>query len=152
MARILVIDDNEAVRTLIRIVLVGMGHSVVEACDGAEGLALYPGTAPDLVITDMVMPNKCGIEVVRTLRAKNPRAKIIAVSGGALMDPDNTLHAAQLAGASRILAKPFGLRLLTDTVNAVLQTGAANAPEEEVRQESTRSPQSARNEVTMAAS
>ena len=80
MARILLIDDD-AVRTFLCEILVRSGHTVIAARDGVEGLELFPRTDPDLVITDMVMPKKDGLEVLRTLREKESRVKIIAMSG-----------------------------------------------------------------------
>jgi CheY-like chemotaxis protein len=81
MARILLIDDDEPVRTTLRLTLEHFGHTVIEARDGTEGLALFQHANADLVITDIVMPEKDGLEVLRELRRMHPSVKIIAISG-----------------------------------------------------------------------
>ena len=93
MARILLIDDDDSVRTMLRLTLVHFGHTVIEARDGKEGLELFQNTDVDLLITDIVMPEKEGLEVLMELRKrKHPPVKIIAISGG------DYLHMAKLMG------------------------------------------------------
>src|SRR5260221_4424854 len=82
MIHILVIDDEAAVRTLIRQILEEEGHQVDEATDGEEGLARLQSTHIDLVITDIFMPHKEGIETILALRRQFPNVKIVAISGG----------------------------------------------------------------------
>ena len=82
MARILLIDDDDSVRRALRLTLTEFGHTVIEARDGQEGLKLFPQANADLVITDIVMPEKDGIEVLIELRKKQPPVNIIAISGG----------------------------------------------------------------------
>ena len=82
MARILLIDDDDSLRAMLGIYLARAGHTVIQAHDGQEGLELFPATAADLVITDMMMPKKDGLEVLRALRDNQPPVKIIAMSGG----------------------------------------------------------------------
>ena len=101
MARILLIDDDDTVRTMLRLTLVHFGHTVIEARDGKEGLELFQDANVDLLITDIVMPEKEGLEVLMELRKKHPPVKIIAISGG------DYLHMAKLMGAAKVLAKPF---------------------------------------------
>jgi YesN/AraC family two-component response regulator len=81
MARILLIDDDDALRTVLREILVHFGHTVIEARNGTEGLALFQQAPADLLITDIVMPEKEGFDVVMELRSKRPPVKIIAISG-----------------------------------------------------------------------
>lgn len=81
VARILVVDDDKAMRLLLRAVLERRGHSVVEAKDGAEGLQCYWAAPPDLVITDIEMPVKDGLQMMQELRNICPTARIIAISG-----------------------------------------------------------------------
>ena len=81
MARILVVDDDKAVRLLLRAMLERRGHSVVEAEDGAEGLQYYRAAPADLVITDIQMPVMDGLQMIKELRGDFPTAKIIAISG-----------------------------------------------------------------------
>ncbi|MEO5957891.1 MAG: response regulator [Opitutaceae bacterium] len=82
MARILLIDDDDDVRTVLRLTLIHFGHTVIEARNGREGLELFAEARPELVITDIVMPEKEGLEVIIELRAHRPPVKIIAISGG----------------------------------------------------------------------
>ncbi len=86
MARILLIDDEDPIRTLMRRILEPSGHAVFEARNGAEGLALFRDAPTDVVITDMVMPAVEGFEVLRVLREIHPPVKIIAISGAALWE------------------------------------------------------------------
>ncbi len=81
VARILVVDDDNAIRRLLRVVLERRGHSVVEAANGAEGLRCYRAAPTDLVITDIQMPVMDGLQMIKELRGAFPTAKIIAMSG-----------------------------------------------------------------------
>jgi len=81
VARILVVDDDKAVRLLLRAVLERRGHAVVEAADGDEGLRCYRAAPTDLVITDIQMPVMDGLQMIKALRGAFPTAKIIAISG-----------------------------------------------------------------------
>ena len=81
VARILVVDDDKAVRLLLRTLLERRGHSVVEAADGAEGLECYRAAPADLVITDIQMPVMDGLQMIKELRGAFPTVKIIAISG-----------------------------------------------------------------------
>ena len=125
MARILLIDDDDAVRAVLGAVLARSGHTVIEARDGEEGLDLFPRARPDLVITDIAMPKNSGLEVVQVLREKQPRVKIIAMSGGTGPGSEDNLQAARLLGATSVLAKPFARAVLLAEVNEVLGAGAA---------------------------
>ncbi|MDP6787514.1 MAG: response regulator [Rhodospirillales bacterium] len=107
MARILVIDDEELVRFTLRKYLVSAGHSVVEAKDGLEGLALQKSDPCDLVITDIIMPEKEGLETILALRQDDPDLPIIAISGGGRDGYTDYLEVARPFGANRSLAKPF---------------------------------------------
>jgi len=121
MTHILVIDDEASVRTLIRQILEEEDYQVDEATDGEEGLARLQSTPIDLVITDIFMPHKEGIETILTLRRQFPNVKIVAVSGGGrqsrLAPP---LSEAQLFGAHHVLAKPFTPEELLAVVDAAL--------------------------------
>lgn len=107
MSRILLIDDDDAVRTVLRLTLDEFDHTVIEASNGIEGLANYPAEGVDLVITDIVMPGKGGIEVIKELRQRHPELKIMAMSGGGRSDSKDYLSIATLLGAAKVLAKPF---------------------------------------------
>ena len=117
MARILVIDDDPMVREFCRDLLEHEGHEVEEAANGEVGLELYQKDPADLVITDIVMPEMDGFEVIRTLRRDYPDAKIMAMS--ALLY-DELPKAARL-GADAVLEVPFGASRLKVIVRKLLQ-------------------------------
>jgi CheY-like chemotaxis protein len=108
MANVLVIDDEPVTRMVVCAVLESAGHTVCEAADGNGGLAMFHANSPDLVITDILMPGKDGIETIRDLRAINPEIKIIALSGDVQFDGPGILKAARLLGANEVIEKPFG--------------------------------------------
>lgn len=128
MARILIIEDDEAVRTMLSLTLAHFGHAVIEARDGEEGLMLFKHNKTDLVITDIVMPEKEGLEVLMTLRKKVPPVKMIAISGGGRQSAKDNLHIAKLMGATRVLAKPVTTEVLMAVVNEVLAGKTSERP------------------------
>jgi CheY-like chemotaxis protein len=107
MASGLVIDDDPVTRTVVRAALESAGHTVIEADNGHTGLVMFYAISPDLVITDIFMPQKDGIETIRELRAARPEIKILALSGDTGFDGPSMLDAAQLLGADQVLGKPF---------------------------------------------
>jgi len=121
MARVLVIDDEEQVRTLIREVLEGAGHEVMEAGNGREAMKLYEANPTNVVITDLVMPEQDGLEIIRELRRRFPAVKIIAVSGAQQKLNLDLLYVAEKLGALRTLEKPFEIRKLVALVEELLQ-------------------------------
>ena len=125
MARILLIDDDDAVRDILRLMLAHLGHTSVEARDGEEGLDLFRPAAPDLVITDMVMPGMGGLEVVKRLREQRPDLKIIAMSGGGRPGSGASLRAAREAGAAAALNKPFTISSLAVVIRDLLPVAPA---------------------------
>src|SRR5262249_12139095 len=118
--RILVIDDARFVRDVVRQFLEAAGHEVLEAEDGEQAVQIYQRETPDLVISDVIMPNKDGIETLRELRQMNPGIKVIAISGGARSGNLDYLDGARKLGADAILPKPFSRALLLQVVNGVL--------------------------------
>ncbi len=120
MAKILIIDDDPALREIMRRILEPDGHDVRVAEDGARGLDLYRADPADLVITDLIMPEKEGIETIQELREEFPDVRILAVSGGGMVDPDGPLTDAELFGADGSLAKPFSVEALKQAANEVL--------------------------------
>ena len=120
MARVLVIDDDEETRTLVKHILVGAGHEVEEALDGAEGLRLFGQRPPDLVLTDINMPGLDGHEVITAIRVLHAEVPIIAVSGGGAIAQDELLLKASALGAGEIIMKPFELRQLVSAVERAL--------------------------------
>ncbi len=120
MARILVIDDEFGIRRLLCVALEGMGYAVSEASNGREGLAVFAKHPTDLVITDLVMPEKEGIETIRSLRRTHPHLKIIAISGGNRAQAGDNLKMAKNLGANEVLAKPFKIDELAKVVERLL--------------------------------
>ncbi len=120
MARILLIDDDEPFRTMLRLTLIHFGHTVIEACNGKQGLDLFPQANADLVITDIVMPEKEGIEVLMELKKLQPSVKVIAMSGGCRNRSGSYLQIAKVLGASKVLAKPFSNADLLTAINELL--------------------------------
>jgi CheY-like chemotaxis protein len=122
VATILLVEDDEGVRTVLHRALVAAGHEVEDAWNGDVALAAYRRQPRDLVITDLVMPEKNGLETIMELRRLNPEVKIIAISGGgrSLGLGQLYLESAQLFGAGRILAKPFTSAALLTVVSEVL--------------------------------
>ena len=108
MAHILVIDDDSQIRTMLRITLEQAGHTIVDAPNGKVGIDLYRDNPTDLIITDLIMPIKEGVETIQELKKDFPDVKIIAISGGGRLGPQEYLPLAEMFGAQRVFAKPFG--------------------------------------------
>jgi CheY-like chemotaxis protein len=128
MARILVIDDEELVRVSIAAALRRAGHRVTLAADGEDALATFRPGDFNLVITDIVMPRKDGIETLLALRRLEPKLHIIAMSGSGEPDQGFYLKAAVALGADATLQKPFRaaeLRLIVDEALAIPQYESA---------------------------
>lgn len=117
MPSVLVVDDQDQVRQLIRETLEQAGYEVEEARDGKEGLERYRTRSPDLVIMDILMPDQDGLEGIMTLRREFPSSRVIAMTGGSeAIGVGNVLNIAKMLGARRTLQKPFDLKVLLDTV------------------------------------
>lgn len=122
MARILVIDDEELVRFTLKKALEKAGHEVVEAANGNDGIEVYKQSPVDLVITDIIMPQKEGVETIVELRRDHPDVKIIAISGGGRTGTTDYLELAKEFGARHVLKKPFGRQELLDAVQETLDS------------------------------
>ena len=120
MARILVIDDEPSVRELLNDMLIEEGYEVVEAVDGKAGMRLFRETPMDLVITDLIMPEKEGIETIMDLRRDFPDVKIIAISGGGIVQAEDYLGLTRNVGAHRVFEKPFGVKEILKAVRELL--------------------------------
>ena len=123
MAKILVIDDDDTIRTLLCRMLERSGHDVLVAANGTEASELFRKNPLDLIITDLFMPDREGLEIIQELRKNHPQVKIIAISGGGSIGGTSFLDVARLIGASRTLEKPFGSQTLLGTVDEVLGLG-----------------------------
>jgi CheY-like chemotaxis protein len=123
MARILLIEDDQAQREILRLILEKLGHAVIEASDGHDGLTRYAREGADLVLTDLIMPGMEGLETIQEFRLRYPGVKIIAMSGGARVGAQDYLKVAQRFGAARILAKPFSREDLMEAIAAAAARG-----------------------------
>jgi CheY-like chemotaxis protein len=121
MAKILVIDDEEQLRELLKQMLSRDGHQIMTAADGVEGVRAFDTFHPDVVITDIIMPNKDGIEVITELLGRNSKTAIIAISGGRrAITAEFNLESAELLGVKGILSKPFTREQLRETLSLAL--------------------------------
>jgi len=117
MARILVVDDDVQMRRLLREALTRARHTVDEAVDGLHALSRFAESHPDLVIVDLIMPEREGIETIQALRRGSPALPIIAISGGGRSSPESYLSIAIGVGANRAYRKPFRLEDILAAVN-----------------------------------
>jgi len=106
VSKILVIDDDVVVRTAMVQFLEDLGYDVVSAEDGQRGMRLFRSEKPDLVITDIIMPEQEGIQTIAEIRRERPDAKVIAVSGGGRVGNTDFLKIARQLGATDVIAKP----------------------------------------------
>jgi CheY-like chemotaxis protein len=119
--KILIIDDEEQIRLVFKEMLGRFGYEVLEATNGEDGLALQREKIADLIITDIIMPVKEGLETIRELRREFPEVKIIAISGGGQIGSDQYLDVARKLGAACTLQKPVGLEQLRQEVHRLLK-------------------------------
>ena len=120
MARILIIDDEPNILLMLKKMLERSGYIVDMAINGKEGLELFTKFPADLIITDIVMPEKEGLETIREIKKDHPHVKIIAISGGGRIDSTEYLASARLFGASRIFQKPFKQKEIVTAVKELL--------------------------------
>lgn len=123
MAQILLIDDEEMVRMTVRQILEMAGHSVTEAHDGEQGIKMLQESLPELVISDLIMPNKEGVETIAEIRGAHPHLPIIAMSGGGRIGATDFLEVAKKIGANRTLPKPFEPEDVLAVVDDLLAAG-----------------------------
>lgn len=128
MARILIIDDDEAVRESLEAVTAAAGHDVRTAPDGCQGVAQHAAFRADVVVTDMVMPNQDGLETIVELRRRDPGLPIIAMSGGGRPMSASFFRAAPRVGADRTLAKPFAGATLLAAIDDLLRARTSGDP------------------------
>ena len=128
MAYILVVDDDPAVREVIRTFLKDTGHEIEEAGDGKEALMRLAGRTADLVITDVYMDGMDGIEFLREIRRTRPEARVLVMSGGGRLGGPLFLDVAEALGAVRSLAKPFDAERLVAEVARILAPERKKAP------------------------
>ena len=124
MPKLLIIDDDRRVRDTIKLVMEAAGYTLDFATNGREGLARFAAFQPDLVITDILMPEKEGIATITELRKLNSKVPIIAMSGGGRVGNMDFLKVAQKMGATRTVSKPFDPDELIETVASLLPKAA----------------------------
>jgi two-component system response regulator (stage 0 sporulation protein F) len=118
-ATILIIDDEEPIRALLRFALEAAGYEVTEAANGRQGLDLYRQRPTDLIIADMLMPELNGLDLLLELTREFLHAKVIAISGAG--GEQNVLDVAKLLGARKTFEKPFSIPQLLDAVRYELK-------------------------------
>ena len=120
MPHILLVDDDTLLRDALHKTLVRAGYEVEDCSGGTEALKAFRRQPPDLVITDIVMVDGEGLDMIRVLRTLDAHVKIIAMSGGGLGKSDDYLNLADEFGATTVLAKPFSGEKVLEVVAAVL--------------------------------
>jgi len=120
MAKILVIDDDPQCVELLKIAFEQSGHTVSAATDGRSGLMAACSEAFDLIITDVLMPEKDGLELIIELKRHKPNVKVIAISGGGILHFEDCLKMAKLFGAEQVMEKPFDLKTLMKVANELI--------------------------------
>jgi DNA-binding response OmpR family regulator len=125
--KILVIDDDDAVRRMIERILRSDGHEVLTAEDGKRGMVQFRKEKPQVVVTDIIMPEQEGIETIVALRRDNPTVKIIAISGGACVGELDVLKMAHLLGADEVIHKPFRAQDLLTRIRSLTPAAADRA-------------------------
>jgi len=123
MANILVVDDEQNIRNILRDSLVKDNHEVFEACTGIEASAILNSKNIQVLITDLVMPDKTGLELIMEIKEQIPELNIIAISGGGGINGRfDYLPIAQLIGANNIIRKPFSIAEIKQTVANLLHS------------------------------
>lgn len=120
MAKILVIDDDDSIRELLRVILESRGHQVVEAKDGSLGITMVQNDGFDLVVTDMVMPKFGGMDTIMELYRIMPALPVIAISGRIPPDVRPITDLIHQFGVRDILQKPFSNQIFVEAVDAAL--------------------------------
>jgi DNA-binding NtrC family response regulator len=121
MARILIIEDDEDFRTMLKEMLTRQEYEVIEASNGVEGLEAYKTQKIDLVVTDIFMPEKEGTETVMELQDMNPDIKVIAISGGGTQKMFEQLNWMKDFGAQKVFKKPFDSKEFLAAVSNLLE-------------------------------
>jgi two-component system chemotaxis response regulator CheY len=120
MIRILLVDDDDPSRAAVHKMLERAGYSVYSTARGSEAIARYRTEKSDLVITDLIMPDTDGLEIIQELRRIDPAVRILAISGGGRVDAEEYLSVALKFGAIEVLPKPFSGPELKQAVERAL--------------------------------
>jgi CheY-like chemotaxis protein len=120
MPRILLVDDDESFRKMVRLTLTKFGYDVVEAANGKDAVKVHAAGPADLIMTDLIMPEQEGLETIQLFRKQHPNVKIVAMSGGGRINGQDFLVIAKFFGADRTINKPFANRELADLLAELL--------------------------------
>ena len=120
MRKVLIIDDEPYILLMLKKMLEKAGYEVDLASNGQQGMELFEKDKADLVITDIIMPDKEGLEIILEMKKRRPDLKIIAISGGGRISPESYLECATHFGASRVFQKPFKQKELVSAVNELI--------------------------------
>jgi two-component system cell cycle response regulator CpdR len=120
MKKILIIDDEPYILLMLKKMLERAGYEVDLASNGREGMDLFNKETADLVITDIIMPDKEGLELIIEMKRLRPNLKIIAMSGGGRISPDSYLECATHFGAQKVFQKPFRQKELVSAVRELI--------------------------------
>lgn len=120
MARILLVDDDDLSRSTVHQMLERAGHEVTSTGNGREGISMVQQTPFELVITDLIMPDTDGLELIQELNRLTPSVRILAISGGGRVNANEYLTVARKFGASAVLAKPFSTAELREAIAQAL--------------------------------
>ncbi len=126
MKRILIVEDDHELAFSLRDILIEEGYEVDVAGDGREGIRLQGQHPYDLIVTDIVMPEEDGLEVIMWIKNSYPDTKLIAISGGGYFDSRDYLLMAKELGASIVLCKPFEIDTFKAGISRLLSNGSAN--------------------------
>ncbi len=124
---ILLVDDDDDLRSVLERVLVRSGFTVLAARDGSQGLKILGSQKVDLMVTDIIMPDVEGVELILKARKERPGLPIIAMSAGGRLKADGYLKMAKACGANQILEKPFGIESLIQEVRRLLPPAGGNS-------------------------
>jgi YesN/AraC family two-component response regulator len=120
MRKVLIIDDEPYILLMLKKMLERAGYEVDLASNGREGMAIFEKSSADLVITDIIMPDKEGLELIIEMKKQCPGLKIIAMSGGGRISPESYLECASHFGAEKVFQKPFRQKDLVSAVKELL--------------------------------
>jgi len=120
MAKILIIDDEPNILLMLKKLLERNGYETELAINGVEGIEMFKKSMHDLVVTDIIMPEKEGLETIREMKRIKSDLKIIAMSGGGRVSADSYLKIARIFGASKLIAKPFSMKEMLLAVQELL--------------------------------
>ena len=121
MKRILVVDDDPGMREMVKLLLNDEGYHVFEASNGKHAMEFLKKESPDLVITDIIMEEMDGVEIIMEIRENYPDIKIIAMSGGSKISAEEYLDSASDLGADRVFTKPFALPDMLKAIKELIE-------------------------------